>query len=386
MDYKPLNVFVTRLSAEEKRYHNLIEFSPDPILAHSRGKVLFANPAALKAVGMDSQDEVVGRTFMDIVHPDYHEAVRERIEMIERDGVAAPLMEGKILRLDGTEVDMEWTSAPLLCDGRYAILTVARDITERKKAEKKLAETQFQLAQTRKLGSIGRLSAGLAHEIKNPLNIISLSAQMLMMEENIQAETKETLKTVIEQTNRASAIIDRLKVFARGRPQEPMVFDLHEHLADIEKLAGEGMAASGIAMTVDLPEGPIMLRGNEEQLCEACQSLLSNAYDSVRERMASAEKAGFEQNGWKPAITIRARVSEGKARISVEDTGTGIRETDMEKIFDPFFSTKPEGKGAGLGLSTALGIIETHGGTIGVESVFGKGSAFTVTLPLAEEN
>ncbi len=384
LDYKPLNAFVIRLSLSEKRYHNLIEFCPDPILAHSRGKVLFANPAALKAVGIDSHDQITGRTFMDIVHPDYHEAVRERIAMIERDRAAAPLMEGKILRLDGTEVDMEWTSAPLLCDGRYAILTVARDITERKKAEKKLAEAQFQIAQARKLASIGRLAAGLAHEIKNPLNIISLSAQMLMMDENLEAETKKTMKTVVEQTNRASLIIDRLKVFAEGRPQEPMVFDLREHLTDVEKQLRDEIEAYGIALTVDLPEGPIMLRGDEGQLCAVCENLLSNARDNVLEKMENAGKAMLEQNRWKPAITIRARVSEGKARISVEDTGTGIRETDREKIFDPFFSTKPEGKGAGLGLSVALGVVESHGGTIDVESVSGKGSVFTVTLPLAE--
>lgn len=384
--YKPLNTFVARLSVEEKRYHNLIEFSPDAILAHSRGKVIFANPATLKAVGMASQDEVVGRTFMDMVHPDYHEAVRERIEMIERDGAVAPLMEGKILRRDGTEVEMEWASAPMLCEDRYAILTVARDITERKKAEKKLADTQLQLAQARKLASIGRLSAGLAHEIKNPLYIISLSAQTLMMEENIETETKETLKTVLEQTNRASTIIDKLKIFAEGRAVEPVVFDLREHLTGVEKSIREEIAARGIALTVDLPEGPIMLRGDGEQLCEVCQGLLSNARDSVLERMESSAKGGFEQKGWKPAITIRARVSEGKAIISVEDTGTGIRGTDMEKIFDPFFSTKPEGEGAGLGLSTALGVVESHGGTLGMESAFGKGSVFTVTLPLAEEN
>lgn len=383
-DYKPLNTFMTRLSLSEKRYRNLIEFSPDAILAHSRGKVIFANPAALKAVGMDSQEQVVGRTFIDIVHPDYHKAVRERIAMIEKDGAAAPLMEGKILRMDGTELDMEWTSAPLLCDGPYAILTVARDITKRKKAEKKLAEAQSQIAQAQKLASIGRLSAGLAHEIKNPLNIISLSAQMLMMDDGLEAEAKKALKTVVEQTNRASAIIDRLKVFAEGRPPEAAVFDLREHLAGAVKQAGEEMAARGVALTVDLPEGPIMLRGDEDQLCAVCQNLLSNALDSVFEKMGISAKAMPGQNGWEPAITIRARLSEGKAIISVEDTGTGIRETDREKVFDPFFSTKPEGKGAGLGLSTALGVVESHGGTIGVKSVFGKGAVFTVTLPLAE--
>jgi len=382
--YKPLKTFVARLSAEEKRYHNLVEFSPDPILAHSKGKVLFANPAALKAVGAASQDEVIGKMFMDIVHPDYREAVRERIGMVERDGVVAPLMEGKILRMDGTEADMEWTSSPMLCEDRYAILTVARDITERKKAGKKLAETQFQIAQARKLASIGRLSAGLAHEIKNPLNIISLSAQMRLMDENIEAETKETLKTVLEQTNRASLIIDRLMVFAVGRAVEPMAFDLREQMADVVKLFSDEMAGQGVALTVDLPERPIMLPGDENHLRMAWQSLLSNARDSVFERMESAGKAGLEQNGWKPAITIKARVSEGKAIISVEDTGTGVRETDLEKIFDPFFSTKQVGKGAGLGLSAALGVVETHGGTIDVESVYGKGAVFTATLTLAE--
>lgn len=204
------------------------------------------------------------------------------------------------------------------------------------------------------------------------------------MDDNLDGETKEALKTVIEQTNRASAIIDRLNVFADGRATEPTVFDLLEQMTDVVEPFSDEMEGRGVALTTDLPEGPIMLRGDEGQLRMVLQSLLSNASDSVLDRMESAGKTGLEQNGWKPAITIKGRVSEGKAVISVEDTGVGVLETDRDKIFDPFFSTKPVGKGAGLGLSAALGVVEAHGGTIGVESVYGKGAVFTVTLPLAE--
>jgi signal transduction histidine kinase/CheY-like chemotaxis protein len=312
----------------------------------------------------------------------------------------APLIvEGKTLGLMGlankpggfTENDARMAAAfaehaAIALHNSRALMDLHTKHEELENAHKKLKKAQSFLIRQEKLASLGTLSAGVAHEIKNPLNIISTSVQLLQMEDNLSEETKEAYKTIIEQVNRAAKITENLRNFARERKQEIKEIELHAFLEKTLALVEYEMKVENLQIEKKLHKDPIYISGDEDQLAQVFLNMIGNARDSMNEKQKRHSYEELQKMGWAGRLTVETFISGSQVLVLFQDAGLGMAEEVKRKIFDPFFTTKGEGKGTGLGLSIAYGIIEAHGGTIKFESKEGKGTRFVISLPLKKES
>lgn len=243
----------------------------------------------------------------------------------------------------------------------------ARQMAE---ASRKMEEGQRQLFHSHRLATVGRLAAGAAHEINNPLTIISLNLQILgrLLARSEEKELKERLKVISDQEQRISKIISELMGFAR--PSQPKLAPaaVAEIMARVLAVIGDRVSMSKIDLvnkiTTALP--PVLVDAG--QIEQVFMNLLINAKQSIKGKGSIVLQAALEKEHW--------------VAISVTDSGSGIARENLAKIFDPFFTTKKEGEGTGLGLAVCHSIIEYNGGSMQVKSQAGKGTTFTVRLPV----
>lgn len=234
---------------------------------------------------------------------------------------------------------------------------------------KELERRQDQLVQSKKMASIGVLTAGVAHQLNNPLNNISTSCQILLEElGHCEPEFMQRMLTNMEkEVNRARDIVKGLLEFSRGREFSPQPTPLAEVVSRSVKLIAS-QVPPGVTITQDIPEDLVLLL-DAQHLQEVFLNLLMNAIQAIDEPPGEIR------------IAARVDLEQQQAVITVADNGCGIPREHLDRIFDPFFSTKEVGLGTGLGLSIVYGIIEKHQGTISVESRVGEGTRFTIRLP-----
>lgn len=233
-----------------------------------------------------------------------------------------------------------------------------------------LQRLQGQLIQTEKLASIGRLVAGAAHEINNPLTAILGYSDLLVEEKKLAPEQQEMAEKIRQQARRTKHLVQNFLTFAKQAPVSMVPLDLNTVVADALQLQELDLAHRSIETSTQLSEVPVMVNGDANHLVQMCVHIFNNA----REAMAESHGKG--------KLTVGLEVVAGQAVLTCQDTGPGVAEPD--RIFDPFYTTKAVGKGTGLGLSACYGIVRDHGGQIGCTNLPGGGALFTVSLPLAE--
>ncbi|MCH8875638.1 MAG: HAMP domain-containing protein [Chloroflexi bacterium] len=234
----------------------------------------------------------------------------------------------------------------------------------------RLQTAQAQLVQSEKLASVGQLTAGIVHDVKNPLAVIKGLAEELSEEFSVDPSMKDQLATIRESATKASTIVTDLLKFARQSTPELERRDLRETVEASLRLT-EYLARKGkVEVKVDMPPSPVLIWYDAQQIEQVLINLIGNAIQAMK-------------NGG----TVRINLSEAESSIalSVQDNGVGIPEKNLKRIFDPFFTTKPEGEGTGLGLSVSFGIITRHRGQISVDSKPGLGTTFTILLPINQE-
>jgi signal transduction histidine kinase len=237
---------------------------------------------------------------------------------------------------------------------------------------RELARRQEVLVQSHKLSAIGTLTSGVAHELNNPINNITLTAEMLKEDYRSLADEErlDMVNDLVVQGARAQKIVRNLLDFAREGEITTERLDLAEVLRGAAALAANQIKLSGAKIAIDVPTNLPAIHGDRQSLSQVFVNLLLNALDAVGK-------------GGHVAIAAGASKEPGYVQVVVSDDGRGIPTHVLPKIFDPFFTTKSRGKGTGLGLSVSLGIVRQHGGDIRVESTPGKGATFTVLLPAA---
>jgi signal transduction histidine kinase len=235
-----------------------------------------------------------------------------------------------------------------------------------------LDERQEQLIEARKLVSIGTLTSGIAHELNNPLNNVSLTADTLLeeLEDLPKEEVREMLGDIIDETGRASEVVRNLLDFSRDEERPLTRLSMNNVIRQTLKLVGNQLSLNGIKVVTDLPDGLPDIHGDMHYLQQVFINLFLNA-DQAMERGGT--------------LSIAARADGGYVCVDVSDTGCGMGKDTQSRIFDPFFTTKPVGKGTGLGLSIIYGILKKHGGSVDVHSEEGQGTTFTVCLPVLPE-
>ncbi|MCS5491314.1 sensor histidine kinase [Algoriphagus limi] len=265
-----------------------------------------------------------------------------------------------------------------------------------------LKATQEQLIQSEKMASLGELTAGIAHEIKNPLNFVNnfseVSEELLdeMNEEiesgnldevkSIAVDLKENLSKIKHHGKRADSIVKGMLEHSRSNSGEKTPTDLNALADEYLRLSYHGFRAKDKSFQSDfrtdfeskLPKVNVVA----QDIGRVLLNLINNAFYAVDEKAKSNSKSTEGAEGYQPEVVVRTKKNQNEIEISVTDNGNGIPDSVKDKIFQPFFTTKPAGSGTGLGLSLSYDIIKAHGGTFDVQSEVGKGTQFTIKLPL----
>lgn len=353
------------LAFSERQYRRIFEVARDPILIlDPDGTIREINPAGAKLLG--GGEEAAGRLRgAPLAHflarsgawRDIGAAIERRgfvqnleLELRRADGVLFPVLVSAVRdRENGGE--------------GATVHLIARDIEERRRL-------QEQMVQADRLASIGQLSAGVAHEINNPLGVILGYTQLLLRGEAPGSERHRDLKTIEKHVRHCKAIVEDLLKFARRSEPKQEKVDIHRTIEEVLHFFGQNAAGGRIRLESDFDRRIPEVVVDEKKIKQVLLNLLMNARHAV----------GGEGT---IRVVTRWREGEGKLAVAVEDDGCGIEEKNLPYIFDPFFTTKPTGEGTGLGLSVSYGIVRRHGGEIRVESRPGRGSVFTVVLPAA---
>lgn len=246
---------------------------------------------------------------------------------------------------------------------------------ELQKAYETLEQAQNSAIASGKLAAIGRLTAGVSHEIQNPLNIITLRLHLLLNDSKTPPEMVRNLQVLQEQADRIIKVSKDLLSFSRQRAPERAQLNLNETISRSLSLVEYDLRKENIAVELNLADGLPPVWADQDQLQQMVLNLLTNARDAMPKGGRLIIHTGELHGEEKRFVELRA-----------EDTGVGVPTDHLNKLFDPFFTTKAEGEGTGLGLSICQDIIEAHGGSIRAESELGRGTAFIVELPLDQEN
>ena len=319
-----------------------------------------------------TRKELLGMSFFDLLHPTYQQASLGRHRRKMKGEIIPGFFEMSIIKKDGTEVPIELTSAYTTYKGERANVAFIRDITERKQAEERERRLQQELLLSSRLASIGELAAGVAHQINNPLTgVIGFSQRLL--KKSTDEETKRDLARVVSEAQRAAKIVGSLLVFARRRGPEREYSDINDILGRTLELRAYELRTSNIDLAVELAPDLPRTMANFQQIEEVFLNLILN----VEQAMTEANRGG--------KLSIKTQQVDDRIRISFADDGPGIPAEALNKVFDPFFTTRGDRGGTGLGLSVCYGIMTDHGGSIYAQSKPGKGSTFFVELPVVPQ-
>jgi signal transduction histidine kinase/CheY-like chemotaxis protein len=281
------------------------------------------------------------------------------------------------LRRDGTEFPVEVGLSSFASGDRRYVIAVVADITARKALEERLHQAQ-------KMESIGRLAGGVAHDFNNLLTVISGFADMLALELPGDGTLQGDVAAIKGAAEQATALTQQLLAFSRRQMLQPRVLDLNEAVRRLEPMLGR-LIGEHIQLAIDLEDEAGTVRVDPAQLEQVVLNLAINARDAMPDggRLTIATRSVELDPEY--ALTRRDVTPGHYAMLTVRDTGIGMDEATAQRIFEPFFTTKELGHGTGLGLATIYGSVRQHGGHVAVESAPGKGSVFSVYLPLAEE-
>lgn len=345
----------------ERHLASVVECANDLVISlDSQGHILTWNQAAEKASGLTAE-HVEGRPLPSLCVAQQRQEMTKLLERLTQ-GKSVRTKEVDLVTGDGQEVPIAWSCSIMRDDaGEVAgIVAVGRDLTERRQMEARLI-------QSAKRASLGVMAGGIAHEVRNPLAIISASAQLLCERPDDTRLRNECAEKIYRATDRASQIIENLLRFARPKGEQTQDVDLHAVLKEtLDVLAHQLTLQNVMVKRAFQPHVPT-IPGNPELLQQVFTNLILNARDAMPDG---------------GTLTIKTQTTDQReVEMAFEDTGRGIPPENLDKIFDPFFTTMPVGEAVGLGLAISYSIIRQHQGNIDVESEVGEGSTFAVRLP-----
>ena len=371
---------VTRVKTLERMYSGVwelidkvVQSSVQAILASDRtGTIILMNHAAEELFGYSARED----SDLNIVDFYPKGVAKEIMRKLRDENIGGrgklPLTTVNIVTKSGTEIPVEMTAA-IIYEDRQEAATAAifTDLREKRAVEKKLMETQSQLVQSEKMASLGRLAAGVAHEINNPLTSILLYGNLMYERMDADSPMYTSMKYIIEDAQRCKEIVRNLLAYSRQSNPSKAVFQLGQLVEDSLGLIHDQKLFLNVRVVKQMPGQPIYINADKNQLCQIIINLIINAIDAMDGKGTLT-------------FTVSKDDVAGKASLEVTDTGCGIPEENISKIFDPFFTTKELGKGTGLGLSMAYGIMEDNQGRIFVKSTGPEGTVIAMEWPSVE--
>jgi PAS domain S-box-containing protein len=381
-EYVGTNVDVTErkrmeeeLRGSEARFRTFVDHATDAFILHGEdGTILDVNRHACESLGY-SRDELVGvalTAFDPRADTAHMQLIGERLASGE-----VVTFETRYRRKDGTQFPAEVRVREFRQDSRRLAISFVRDITERERTQQereRLRQLEADLARMNRVSIMGELAASLAHEIKQPMAAAVLNARTcarwLRRDVPDLSEAADAASKMVDDVTRAAAIIDRVRsLYRRDAPQSESV-DLNEVVREMASLLGEAGARSSVSIRTELDPGLPPITADRVQLQQVLMNLMLNGVEAMRDR------------GGELTVTS-GRTEDGEFLISVRDCGVGFSPHENERIFETFFTTKPQG--TGMGLSISRRIIEAHGGRLWASANVPRGAIFQFTVPAPQD-
>jgi PAS domain S-box-containing protein len=381
---------VARLSAEralqdrEKKYRELFENANEGILVVQDGYVKFLNPKVVQFTGY-TQEEILSQPLKNFVYEGDREKANEiyRQRMEGQSAIAVYELRiisksNKIRWIETNTVVVEW-------NGRPALLCFMNDITYKKQAEEERVRIEKQLQQAQKLDALGTLAGGIAHDFNNILSAIIGFSELSREELPEDSPVIQYLQHVLQAGRRARDLVKQILAFSRRGETEKKPFRVSIIIKEALKLLRASLPST-IEIKTDIKAQNSIAFANPTQIHQILMNLCANAGYAMRDKGGTLEVAMHEVDLDEDALAHQLELSAGRyLKLTVSDTGCGMSPHIMERIFDPYFTTKKKEEGTGLGLSVVHGIVKDHGGFITVKSNPDQGSVFDVYLPLIAE-
>jgi len=376
--YEGLNIDISerkRMERELKEANefltNLIESSVDGIIVtNTRGDILIFNRGAENILGYEAEEVVGKMNIRSIYPPGVAKEVMEKMRSPDFGGI------GKLTsfpifhrRKDGELIEGD-LSASIIYDEKgkeIGSVGIFKDLRERLRIERELQKTQQALLQSEKLAAMGRLTSQIAHELNNPIYGIMNTLELLKTEIPPESKRRKILELSLSETQRLAEILRNMLSFSKPEEEKRRPVKMNELIEGILLVMEKQMRESNIKVETSFDDEIPEVMASTNQMRQVMLNILKNAKEAM-------PKGG--------TLTVRTSKEDKNVLIHVLDTGVGIPEEVRDKIFEAFFTTKQKVKGVGLGLSVCYGIIKDHGGEIKVESEEGKGTIFTIRLPI----
>lgn len=352
------------LRASEEQYRSMFNASIDGLaLWNAEGEIVDANPALWQMYGYTGNErpELTPATGMG---PNYDTHFLQTVAAGESVHV-----EVTELRKDGSVLELEVHGIPMHYQGKPHVLTIARDITDKKRAAQELSQQREALYQREKLAALGGLLAGVAHELNNPLSVVV--ARAVMLEEQADPATRDAALKIRTAADRCARIVRTYLAMARHQQPARGPVAINEVIRAALDITAYTVRSSNIEVALDLREDIPPLLADADQLHQVLMNLIVNAQQVLQDQPGERRIrvcSGYDADA-------------GAIRITVADNGPGIPGHLRARVFEPFFTTKPVGFGTGIGLAVSFGIVEAHGGTLAVDCPPGGGTVFGITLP-----
>ncbi|MBW1767223.1 MAG: PAS domain S-box protein [Deltaproteobacteria bacterium] len=363
-----------RLREAHDFLNKVIQSSPNAIIASDlEGNIKLWNRGAEETLGYKAEDVIGKMNIRKIYQEGVATKVMKMMRGMEYGGVGIlrsyPMVH---LRQDGEIVDGNLSAAIIYNSHGKEIASVGIfvDLQERLAMERKLMDTQEMLLQSEKLAAMGKLTSQIAHELNNPLYGIMNTLELLKTEVSPQSKRRKILDMALSETERLTDLLRKMLSFSKPDEEERQPTDINTILDEILLLVGKQLQENSIRISSSLTDGINMVLASKNQLRQVFLNMIANARDAMPDG---------------GTLTIKSYEKGEKIFVELTDTGIGIKEEDISKIFDAFFTTKDSVKDVGLGLSVCYGFIQEHEGDILVSSHVGSGSTFTIILPKHKE-
>jgi PAS domain S-box-containing protein len=375
------------LRRSEEKYRTILENIEEGYLeVDLEGNFTFVNDAECRNLGY-TREELIGMNNRQYTDETTARKLYQTFNGVYRKGEPVKVLDVEVIRKDGIKAVNE-VSVSLIRDSEgkpIGFRGIARDITERKRAEEKMTTLQEQLRQSQKMEAIGQLAGGVAHDFNNLLTVIHGYSELILKSLDENSRLRQDVREIMNASDRASSLTSQLLAFSRKQVLQPKVLDLNVHVSNMDKMLHR-MIGENIELVSLLTKDLGRIKADPGQIEQVVLNLAVNARDAML-------------NGGKLTIeTANVELDENYARshigvtpgrhvmLSVSDTGVGMTPEVRERVFEPFFTTKEKGKGTGLGLSTVYGIVKQSGGNVWVYSEPGHGTTFKIYLPRIEED
>jgi len=365
-----------KLKESDNKYRSLFASGPNPIFVLDRQTltILSANPSAEETYGY-TKEALVGRPFTDLGPFELDADQWRELSRQQTGNVTTISSKVQYFKESGEAIYVNVHACPAHYEDKEALIVATTDISE-------MVEKDSQLIQASKMTTLGEMSAGIAHELNQPLNAIKMGSEFLemMIEKEASISEQELFQIVHEmssQVDRAEAIIRRLRDFGRKTDFTKEKIFINDPIISVLDIIGRQLRLQNIDVQLQLTENLPAILAHHNRMEQVIFNLLTNARDAINLK----EESALRNN--QRTVIIRSYAEDERVVLSVSDTGIGIDPAVKEQIFEAFFTTKKMGEGMGLGLAITNGIVEDYGGRIHIDSIEGRGTTFHLSFPIA---